>query len=223
MEDNDKTKDELKFDLRKLRKRLKEVEASEEENKRVIDELRNDSAKYQAIVHSFDGLIYICSENYDVEFMNEKFLERTGFNPVGQKCYKALHDLDNVCSWCVNERVFQGEKVSWEVLSPKDDRWYYVINSPIFHPNGKKYKMSMIQDISNRKSSEAAQEKIQEQLQSALTKVLSGYIPICSSCKKVRDGNKNWIEIESYVRSRTEAHFSHGICPDCIKKLYPGL
>ncbi len=222
-DDKVKKKEELEIELRELRRRLKEMKALEAKNKKVIKELRNDSAKYQAIVHSFDGLIYICSDSYEVEFMNEKFLERTGFDPVGQKCYKALHNLDTICSWCVNKRVFRGERVCWEVLSPKDNRWYYVINTPIVHPNGKMYKMSLIQDITDRKSVEAEREKIHEHLQRVLTKVLSGYLPICSSCKKIRDEENRWIEIENYVRSRTEAQFSHGICPDCIKKLYPGL
>jgi len=219
----DKTKEELEIELRKLRQRLKGTEALETSNKKEMEELRKDSAKYKAIVDAFDGFIYICSENFEVEFMNEKFLKRTGYDPVGQKCYRALHGLSSICSWCVNEKVFQGEKVSWEVLSPKDNRWYYVINTPFCHPNGNRYKMSVIQDITDRKIEEAEREKIQEQLQHVLTKVLSGYLPICASCKKIRDGNKNWVEIESYVRSHTDAQFSHGICPDCKEKLYPEL
>ena len=219
----EKTKEELEIELRELHQRLKRMEELEFSNKRVIEELRKDSAKYQAIVDAFDGLVYICSENFEVEFMNEKFLKRTGYNPVGRKCYKALHGLDSICSWCVNERVFQGEKVSWEVLSPKDNRLYYVVNTPFCHPNGNRYKISVIQDITQRKIAEEEREKIQEQLQYALNKVLSGHIPICVSCKKIRDSNEYWVEIESYVQARTEAEFSHGICPDCKEKLYPEL
>ncbi|MDR4505745.1 MAG: PAS domain-containing protein [Candidatus Scalindua sp.] len=221
--DNVKTEEGLKIELEKLRQRLKETEVSEARNKRLIEELRSDSAKYQAIAHSFDGLIYICSESYSVEFMNEKFLERTGFDPTGQKCYKALHDLDSICSWCVNERVFQGETVYWELLSPKDNRWYHIMNAPFVHPSGQTYKMSIIQDITDRKNAEAERERIKNQLHSVLKKGLSGYLSICSSCKKIRDSNNSWIEIESYIHSRTETQFSHSICPACISKLYPEL
>jgi len=62
-------------------------------------------------------------------------------------------------------------------------------------------------------------------LQDALDNVkkLSGLLPICSSCKKIRDDKGYWQQIESYIREHSEAQFSHGICPDCLKKLYPNL
>jgi hypothetical protein len=64
-----------------------------------------------------------------------------------------------------------------------------------------------------------------EDLQNALARVklLSGLLPICSSCKKIRDDKGYWNQIESYIREHSEAEFSHGICPDCAKKLYPGF
>ena len=54
-------------------------------------------------------------------------------------------------------------------------------------------------------------------------KILKGLIPICAKCKKVRDDAGYWQHIEVYVRERSEAEFSHGICPSCAKELYPGL
>lgn len=61
------------------------------------------------------------------------------------------------------------------------------------------------------------------ELQKALSevKLLSGFLPICSSCKKVRNDKGYWSQIESYIQEHTEAEFSHGFCPDCIQKLYP--
>jgi hypothetical protein len=52
-------------------------------------------------------------------------------------------------------------------------------------------------------------------------RVLRGLFPICASCKKIRDDKGYWSQIESYIRDNSEAEFSHGICPDCIQKLYP--
>lgn len=118
--------------------------------------LKEREARYRAIVEAFDGLIYICSQDYRVEFMNHRFIERTGYDAVGELCYKALHDLDTVCPWCVNERVFRGEMVRWEVLSPKDGRWYYIVNSPIYHSDGTLSKQAMILDITERKTMEEA-------------------------------------------------------------------
>jgi MASE8 len=55
----------------------------------------------------------------------------------------------------------------------------------------------------------------------AAIKTLRGLMPICSSCKKVRDDKGYWKQIESYIAEHSEAEFSHGICPDCMEKLYP--
>ena len=58
------------------------------------------------------------------------------------------------------------------------------------------------------------------ELEDALAKVktLSGMLPICASCKKIRDDKGYWMQIESYVRDHSEAEFSHGVCPECAKK-----
>ena len=57
-------------------------------------------------------------------------------------------------------------------------------------------------------------------LSEALAKVLSGFIPICASCKRIRSEDNQWTQIESYVTKRTDAKFSHGICPTCEQRLY---
>lgn len=62
-------------------------------------------------------------------------------------------------------------------------------------------------------------------LQDALKKVklLSGLLPICASCKKIRDEQDRWWRLEAYIAEHSEAEFSHGLCPECGEKLYPGL
>ena len=61
------------------------------------------------------------------------------------------------------------------------------------------------------------------ELQEALDKVnlLSGLLPICSHCKKIRDDEGYWQQVEVYIRDHSEAEFSHGICPDCMRNYYP--
>lgn len=64
-----------------------------------------------------------------------------------------------------------------------------------------------------------------QSLRDALAEVkkLSGFLPICSSCKKIRDDKGYWRQIEAYIRDHSEAQFSHGICPECARALYPDL
>jgi signal transduction histidine kinase len=124
-----------------------------------------NSAKLEAIIRAFDGFIYVCSSNYQVEYMNDKLIERTGYNPIGQKCFNVLHGLDHVCDWCVNDRVLKGETVRWEIRSPKDNHYYYVINTPIYYPDGSIAKMAMIQDVTDKKNVEIEREKLIAQLE----------------------------------------------------------
>jgi len=54
-------------------------------------------------------------------------------------------------------------------------------------------------------------------------KKLSGFLPICASCKKIRDDKGYWNQIETYIKEHSEAQFSHSLCPDCAEKLYPDM
>ncbi|GEM_PF-1414397 len=80
-------------------------------------------------------------------------------------------------------------------------------------------------EIKERKQIEKKQEKLLKELREALTKVktLSGFIPMCASCKKIRDDKGYWSQVEAYIGKHSEAEFSHSICPDCRTKLYPDL
>jgi hypothetical protein len=80
----------------------------------------------------------------------------------------------------------------------------------------------MVEDISERRRAAEERERMIVELKEALgnVKTLRGLIPICASCKKIRDDKGFWSQVEVYVRDRSEAEFSHGICPDCMKRLY---
>lgn len=118
----------------------------------------------------------------------------------------------------VKEREFQFRRKSGEKFTG-------LFSAEIIRANDQVLALSRIGDITERKRAEVERERLIQELRDALGKVklLSGMLPICSSCKKVRDDKGYWTQIESYVRSRSEADFSHSICPDCAKKLYPEM
>jgi len=142
---------------------------------RASEEIRESNAKYQAIVAAFDGIVYICNSDYTIEFANRALVERTGRDPTGERCYKALHDIDYPCPWCVNERVQAGETVRWEVRSPKDDRWYYVVNTPIPRADGSTSKMAVIQDVTDRKLASERAEKHARRM-AALAEISTAFV-----------------------------------------------
>ncbi len=81
------------------------------------------------------------------------------------------------------------------------------------------------QEIVERKEAEKQKEHLICELEHALSEieVLSGFLPICAWCKKIRDDKGYWNQLEEYISEHPKAQFSHGICPDCCQELYPGM
>lgn len=83
-----------------------------------------------------------------------------------------------------------------------------------------------VRDITGRKADALERERLSSELQAALAakvKQLSGFLPICSSCKKVRDDQGYWSQIESYIREHSDAEFTHSLCPECANTLYSDM
>lgn len=100
---------------------------------------------------------------------------------------------------------------------------YGLFSGEIIANQGKSYFLTVMNDITARKAAEAERHETIRELRAALAEIrdLQGILPICASCKKVRDDTGYWEQVESYVSRHTGAQFSHGVCPDCIKTLYP--
>jgi len=122
-------------------------------------------------------------------------------------------------------KLLTGEKTSYfeNRYKCKDDT--YRVFAWNANPVAESKVYAAARDITELKNKEKEKNKLIEELQNALEKVnlLSGFLPICASCKKIRDDKGYWNQIESYIRDHSEVKFSHGICPNCAQKLYPGL
>lgn len=110
----------------------------------------------------------------------------------------------------------------------KDGKLVLTLEDNVIIYNERKEKVgaaSIIRDISQIKKTEKEKETLIAELKQTLEQVkkLEGLIPICSSCKKIRDDRGYWNQIETYIRDHSEAEFSHSLCPDCAKKFYPEL
>jgi len=96
--------------------------------------------------------------------------------------------------------------------------------SPIKAADGNIQGASIVlRDITERKRQEKERLRLIDELKEALKRVktLNGLLPICASCKKIRNDGGYWEQVETYIRSRSNAEFTHGICPDCVRLLYP--
>jgi len=83
-------------------------------------------------------------------------------------------------------------------------------------------RLILFRDITDRKNVEGALLEERDKLQDAISEIkqLSGLLPICASCKKIRDDKGYWNKIETYIHDHSEAKFSHGICPECMDEMY---
>ena len=88
---------------------------------------------------------------------------------------------------------------------------------------GETYSLVILRDIADRKRSLREKEALIGELRGALAKVktLSGLLPTCAGCRKIRDEKGEWQEMENYICEHSDAGFSHGLCPECAERLYP--
>jgi PAS domain S-box-containing protein len=147
-----------------LRKSPAYIESTGADSRTLLDILKENDSLFNAMVDAFDGMIYICSMDFRIEYLNDRMIEHLGHDATGEFCYNAF-SRRTACPWCVNQRVIRGETISWEVISPKDGRWYYVVNAPIRHIDGSISKYAMMMDIHERKLNEDELRKHRDHLE----------------------------------------------------------
>ncbi len=181
--------------------------------------------------------ILLLSTDYTVLWANKAALEQTGLAKnelLGNYCYAATHDRDCHCEppnepCPVRDLLETGKpKAAEHEHHDKNGKKVYAEVSayPIKDDFGKIVRFVHIsKNISERKNLEQEREKLILDLQEALAEIrtLKGIIPICSSCKKIRNDSGYWEQMEEYIRKNSDAEFTHGICPSCARKLYSGI
>ena len=118
------------------------------------------------------------------------------------------------------------EEIEVRVPLPAGDTYYLTTVKPIISDLSKiETVICTSKNITKRKLAEIALKEEHKKLKKAMEeiKVLSGFLPICSSCKKIRDDKGYWNQIEAYIQEHSEARFSHSICKECAQVLYPDI
>jgi PAS domain S-box-containing protein len=186
------------------------------------------------------GNLGVWELRFDIDklFASEKLIEITGLTEEEVRNFSLdlwmskIHPDDKKRTQDIQQALFKGEieKAESELRLRHPEKgwvWLHGVARIIQRDEeGKPLRMIGVHhDITSRKQSEAEREKLIKELEKALSEVkaLSGLLPICSSCKKIRDDMGYWNQIESYIHKHSEAQFSHSICPECAKKLYPDI
>ena len=126
------------------------------ERVRMEEALRKSEEKYRSMMESMDDPVYICSPDYQVEYMNPAMSKKMGGgNAVGEPCHKVLHELDEKCPWCVHDAVQKGENRVTEIVSPRDNRTYDVSHFPVHNADGSISKLTIYRDVTGKRKMEA--------------------------------------------------------------------
>lgn len=194
--------------------------------------LRNKMEIMKIVLDESTDPIFNILEDGTYRYVNNAFAGPFRKKPeeiIGKKIYDIFSPDEAEKRMTVVKKAFAtGETIVFDVKVPSDsgDLFYITSVKPVADKNGKVTSVVCIsKNITERKRGEEEREKLIASLQDALSKIktLSGMLPICSSCKKIRNDQGYWTQIELYIREHSDAEFSHGICPDCSKKLYPGI
>ena len=187
---------------------------------------------YRTIIkNATEGILVANIETKDLLNANSAFCKMIGYDEeeIRQMNIADLHPQETIKHvFSEFEAQSRKEKILSENIQclRKDGTIFYAdIKTTNIVIDGIKCNVGFFTDITERLEFEKEKNEPIIELKSALNKirVLSGTLPICANCKDIRDDKGNWQQIEAYIRDRSEAKFSHGICPDCAKKLYPEI
>lgn len=169
-----------------------------------------------------DSILVVDNQNrvVDANPASTALLNLNTLTLIGQKVEVILPDWQHLQAMSEEDQT-----VEREIQMPNNSAEYVnirVISLQDGRGNGQG-KLIILRNITARKKMEAEREELIDRLQTTLgeVKTLSGLLPICANCKKIRDDQGYWQDVAVYVRDHSEAEFTHGMCPECMEAYYP--
>ena len=202
--------------------------------------LRESEERLDSIIKCVPDIIYRLDDKGHITFISDAVIAY-GYQPmdlVSRELLKIVHpaDRDKAANRINERRTIKRDADYLELRfivgsdgpTISEPEPVFLVNAQGLYvterPDAKTFigTQGIARDITQRKRREEEREKLLQELQDALAEVktLSGLIPICASCKKIRDDKGYWNQLENYISSHSDAQFSHGICPECAEKLY---
>jgi PAS domain S-box-containing protein len=203
--------------------------------KEVLAALQASEKKLSDITASLGEGVIVINGDGMVTFLNpeaERLLGWKSEDIVGRELHALTHHHPDGAPYpageCPSNQVLRSgarQDVERDMFLCRDGSFLPVsyVTAPIREGDRIVAAVIAFQDITLRQLVEEERERLIEELKEALenVKTLKGLLPICASCKRIRDDTGYWNQIEAYVRDHTDAEFSHALCPDCAVKLYP--
>lgn len=217
-----------------LERRIAELEAELAHSRQALAAMAENEERFRGLVETTSDWMWEVNRDGVYTYANPKVEELLGYQPaevIGKTPFDFMppdasaEAIAQFRALAKDPRPFS----DFENLNRhKDGRLVMLETSavPLFDKNGAFLGYRGIdRDITRRKRAEVALAEERERLRKALdeVKTLRGILPICASCKKIRDDKGYWNQLEAYILDHSHAEFTHGICPDCYQKLYRDL
>lgn len=176
--------------------------------------------------------LYISPESFETRgFSQKELIGQSVRNIMTEESYKKIEAMYEDAKKELQQGVMKAHKTEIQVIRKNHSRvWVEVSTKFVKDDDGSIKIVGISKDISERKKAEFEKEELLNELQDTLIekkrllkqiKQLESLLPICSSCRRIRDNeNKKWWPFEKYIEEKSHSKFSHTICPDCQEILY---
>ena len=219
----------LQAEIRRLRRRVGELEAEQLAYEQTRRDLREDSSFRKAVIERAAEGVCVCHEVPCEPFVrftvwNSRMSELTGYTleEINQHgWYQSLYPDPDVQEKARERmgRMRHGEDLrdeQWEIVRADGQRRTVAISTSVLTTeHGSTHVLALMHDVTEK---ERNRRRLEDEVRD-----LRELLPICASCKKVRNDDGYWQHVENYVREHFKAEFSHALCPECITRLYPDI
>lgn len=195
--------------------------------------LQKSERRYRHLVENSPAIVYSFSSEKGGFYASGGVEHILGYTPehLSQNPFvwqESIHPDDLPLVHNTIESCEQGKSFSIEYrIRDFDGKWHWFLDRSISIQirDGQKLIEGLATDITAIKQLVAERDQAIAQLQDSLEQIkqLSGLLPICANCKKIRNDQGYWLQVENYISDHTGVEFSHGICPACMEKLYPEM
>jgi PAS domain S-box-containing protein len=206
---------------------------SKEEISAAKEKLSILSREQQLLLDFTRDFIYRHDPQGMITYVSPAVERITGFAPAEWLRHYSAHytsNPQNEAGIKVTEAMLQTGKAGPPYIIEVNHReggtvWLEINKQPYLEDGNVAGFIGVARDITRRVQLDKERSALIAELQDAMASIksLKGLLPICASCKKIRDDQGYWSQIEVYISEHSDAEFSHGICPDCARRLYPDL